>query len=128
MSLSLVQLFTTPRTVAHQVPLSTGFPRREHWSGQPFPASGALPDPGIELGSPDLQEDSLPAEPPGKSLEGKAPDERKGAGLCPTTQGKDCIALGGQLLCLLHWGLGVLLSSSGREQRQPAGHLGVERE
>ena len=25
-----------------------------------------LPDPGIEPGSPALQEDSLPAEPPGK--------------------------------------------------------------
>ena len=27
---------------------------------------GDLPDPGIELGSPALQADSLPAEPPGK--------------------------------------------------------------
>ena len=27
---------------------------------------GELPDPGIELGSPALQVDSIPAEPPGK--------------------------------------------------------------
>ena len=32
-TLSRVQLFTTPRTVAHQAPLSTGFARQEYWSG-----------------------------------------------------------------------------------------------
>ena len=42
--------------------LSMGFPRQEYWSGLPFPSSGDLPDPGIELGSPALQADSLPAE------------------------------------------------------------------
>ena len=31
-----------------------------------FPPSGDLPDPGIQLGSPELQADSLPSEPPGK--------------------------------------------------------------
>ena len=30
---SHVQLCATPRTAAHQVPLSTGFSRQEHWSG-----------------------------------------------------------------------------------------------
>ena len=34
----------------------------------PFPSPGDLPDQGIEPGSPALQEDSLPSEPPGKSL------------------------------------------------------------
>ena len=34
--------------VAHQAPLSMGFPRQEHWSGLPFPSLGDLPDPGIE--------------------------------------------------------------------------------
>ena len=29
-------LFLTPWTVAHQVPLSMGFPRHEYWSGLPF--------------------------------------------------------------------------------------------
>ena len=38
-----------PRTVAHQAPLSTGFPRQEYWRGLPFPPPGDLPDPGIEL-------------------------------------------------------------------------------
>ena len=37
-----------------------GFPRQEYWSGLPFPSPGDLPDPGIELGSPALQVDSLP--------------------------------------------------------------------
>ena len=33
----------------------------------PCPSPGDLPDPGIELGSPALQVDSLPSEPPGKT-------------------------------------------------------------
>ena len=37
-----------PREAAHEAPLSLGFSRQEHWSGLPFPASGDLPDPGIE--------------------------------------------------------------------------------
>ena len=52
----------TPWTVAHQAPLSMGFFRQEYWSGLPFPSLEDLPDPGIELGSPDLQADSLPTE------------------------------------------------------------------
>jgi len=46
-----------------------GFSRQECWSGLPFPSPGDLPDPGIELGSPSLQADALPSEPPGKPLE-----------------------------------------------------------
>ena len=41
----------TPWTVAHQLPLSTGFFRQECGSGLPFPSSGNLPDPGMELSS-----------------------------------------------------------------------------
>ena len=52
---SRVRLFGTPRTVAHQAPLSMGFSRQEHWSGLPFPPSGDLPDPGTEPVSPALQ-------------------------------------------------------------------------
>ena len=44
------------------------FSRQEYWSGLPFPSPGDLPDPGIILGSPTLQADSLPSEPPGKPL------------------------------------------------------------
>ena len=60
---SHVRLFMTPWTVALQAPLSMGFSRQEYWSGLPFPP-GDLPDPGIEPGSPALQADSLPYEPP----------------------------------------------------------------
>ena len=64
-SLSRVRLFATPWTVAHQVPPSMGFSSKEYWSGLPFPSPGDLPDPGIEPGSPALQADALPSEPPG---------------------------------------------------------------
>ena len=40
-SLSRVQLFATPWTAAHQVPLSMGFSRQEYWSGVPSPSPGA---------------------------------------------------------------------------------------
>ena len=65
-SLSRVRLFATPWTVAYQAPLSMGFSKQECWSGLPFPSPGDLPDPGIEPGSPSLQADALPSEPPGK--------------------------------------------------------------
>ena len=65
-SLSCVQFFATPWTVAHQAPLSMGFSRQEYWSGLPFSSPGDLPNPGIELGSPAWWADSLPSEPPGK--------------------------------------------------------------
>ena len=45
--------FATPRTVAHQAPLSRGF-SGIHWSGLPFPPPGDLPNPGIEPTSPAL--------------------------------------------------------------------------
>ena len=48
--------------------LSVGFPRQEYWSGLPFPSPGDLPDPRIELVSLALQADSLPSEPPKKTL------------------------------------------------------------
>ena len=50
-SLSCVQLFETPWTVALQAPLSMGFPRQGYWSGLPFPPPD-LPDPGTEPESP----------------------------------------------------------------------------
>ena len=67
-SLSRVQLYVTPWTVAYQAPLSMGFSRQECWSGLPFPSPGDLPDPGIEPRSPTLQVDALPSEPPGKPV------------------------------------------------------------
>ena len=57
-------------SVAHQTPLSMGFPRQEYWSGLPYPPPGDLLDPGIEPASPA----SLPLagrfflQPPGSLL------------------------------------------------------------
>ena len=46
------------------------FSRPQYWNGLPFPSPGDLPNPGIKPGSPALQADSLPAEPPGKPKQG----------------------------------------------------------
>ena len=67
-SLSHVQLFATPWTVAHQAPQSMGFSRQEYWSGLPFPSPEDLPDPGIKPRYPALQADTLTSEPPGKPM------------------------------------------------------------
>ena len=65
------QTLVTSWTVARQAPLSMGFSRQEYWNGLPFPPPGDLPDPGMEPGSPALQEDFLLTElrgEPWKSL------------------------------------------------------------
>ena len=51
----LCPTLATPPTVAHQAPLSMGFPRQEYWSGLPFPFPEYFPDPGIEPRSLALQ-------------------------------------------------------------------------
>ena len=66
--LSRVRLFATPWTVAYQAPPSMEFFRHEYWSGVPLPSPVDLPDPGIEPGSPALQADALPSEPPGEPI------------------------------------------------------------
>ena len=53
-SLSHVQLFATPWTVAYHAPPSMGFFKQEYWSGLPFPSPEDLPNPGIEPRSPAL--------------------------------------------------------------------------
>ena len=59
----------TPLTVALQAPLSLEISRPEYWCGLPLPSPGDLPNPGIEPGSPALQEDFfLPSETPGKPV------------------------------------------------------------
>ena len=70
-SLSHVQLFATPWTVACQAPLSMGFSRQEYWNGLPVPSPGDLLNPGIKPRSPALQADALSSEPLGKP-----PDEK----------------------------------------------------
>ena len=47
-SLSRVQLFATPWTVAYQSPQSMEFSRQEYWSVLPCPPPGDLPNPGIK--------------------------------------------------------------------------------
>ena len=59
-SISRVRLSVTPWAAARQAPLSVGFSRREHWSGLPSPAPGALPDPEIRPASPHQVADSRP--------------------------------------------------------------------
>ena len=65
-SLSHVRLFAILWTVAHQAPPHMGFSRQEFWSGLLFPSPGDLPNPGVKPGSPALQADALPSQPPGK--------------------------------------------------------------
>ena len=67
--LNRVQIFATPWTIAHQVLLSMGFPRKEYWSGLPFPPPEDLPNPGIKpmsLVAPALVGKFFIIEPPGK--------------------------------------------------------------
>ena len=67
-SLSRVQLFVTSRTVVYQASPLVGFSRQEYWRGLSFPSPGDLPDLGKEPGSPTLQADASPSEPPVKPM------------------------------------------------------------
>ena len=72
--LSHVQLFETPWTVAHQVPLSMEFSRQECWSGLPFPLTGHLPQ-RLNLSffsSPASAGGFFTTEPVGKPREGES--------------------------------------------------------
>ena len=51
---------------------ATGLEKVSFITGLPFSSPGHLPDPGIESGSPILQADALPSEPPGKPSQRKA--------------------------------------------------------
>ena len=65
-SLSQVQLFVTPWSVAHQAPLLMEFSRQEYWSGFPFPTPGIFP---TQASNPCLlqrETDSLPLHHLGK--------------------------------------------------------------
>ena len=58
-SLSRIQPFVTPQTVAQQATPSMGFSGQEYWSGLPFPSPEDIPDPEIEPESPALWVDSV---------------------------------------------------------------------
>ena len=55
-----------PHRLAHQAPLSMGFPRQEYWNGFPSPSPGDLPNSGIELMSPALVGGFFTTAPLGK--------------------------------------------------------------
>ena len=56
----------TPWTIAHQAPLSMGFPRQICWSGFPFPSPGDLPHPRNQTCFSCLAGVFFTTEPPGK--------------------------------------------------------------
>ena len=71
--LSLVRLFATPWTVAHQTPLSVELSRQAYRNGLPSPPLGGLPGPGIKprsLESPALAVKFLTSVTAGKPWSG----------------------------------------------------------
>ena len=67
-SLTCVQLFATPWTVAYQAPPSMEFSKQEYPSGLPFLSPGDFPKPVIKPGFLALQTDTSLSEPPGKPM------------------------------------------------------------
>ena len=70
-SLSSDQLFTTPWTIACQIPLSLEFSGQEYWSGLLFPPPGDLSNAGIKpmsLMSLDFASGLFTSAPPGNPL------------------------------------------------------------
>ena len=84
-ALGRVQLFATPQTVAHQVPLSMGFPRQE-WSGLPFPSPGDFLTQGLNPHLLRWQVNSFPLSHLGNPLR----DQRK---QCPQDPKINVLAL-----------------------------------
>ena len=66
---SCVQPFATLWTIAHQAPLSMGFPRQEYWSGLPFPLPRDHPNSGVKSTSLALQADSSPPSHQGSLID-----------------------------------------------------------
>ena len=66
-SLSRVQLFATPWTVAYQAPQSMGFFRQEYWSGVPFPSP--MHESEVVQSCPTLR-DPMDCSPTGSSVHG----------------------------------------------------------
>jgi len=66
---SVVSDSVTPRTAAHEAPLSMGLSQQKYLSGLPFPPPGDIPNPGTEPMSPvafAFAGRFFTAEPPGK--------------------------------------------------------------
>ena len=74
MKVLVIQLCPTLCDPVDRGPLGSsvhGILQARSWSALPFPSAGDLPDSGMEPGSPSLQADSLPSEPPVKPLSDK---------------------------------------------------------
>ena len=67
-------------TVAHQAPPPMGFSRKNTGVGSHFLLQGIFPTQGLKPRAPALQAESLPSEPPGKSM-------NTGVGSLPLLQG-----------------------------------------
>ena len=65
-SLSGVDCFATPWTIALQAPLFVGLPRPEYWSELPFPSPGDRPKPKDRTWISCTSGGFFTAEPPGK--------------------------------------------------------------
>ena len=66
----------------------------------PFPSPGDLPNPGVELGSPTLQADSLPSELPINPLQDQG-------GMLPL---RSCLADAGRMLLFLSWAFVIVVA------------------
>ena len=97
---SRVRLFATQWTLADQASLSMGFSRQEYRSGLPFPFPGDLPNPGIEPGSPALQADTLPSEPPGRLTTPLIFSALSGSYYYPYFTDEETEAQRGEVICL----------------------------
>ena len=64
--LSRIWLFVTPWTVAHQAPLSVGFPKQEYWSELLFHSTGESSWPRDQTHVSFLLSRLFTTEPPGK--------------------------------------------------------------
>ena len=58
-SVSRVQVFVAPWTVAYEALPFMEFSRQQYWTGVPLPSAGDLPNPGIEPRSPALRADTF---------------------------------------------------------------------
>ena len=67
-SLSSINFFVIPRTVACQAPLSMGLPRQEYWNELLFPSLRDLPNSGIKPSLLHWQVNSLPLSHQGSPL------------------------------------------------------------
>ena len=73
--------FAAPWTVAHQAPLSMGFPRQEYWIGLPLPSPGESPFlSGIEPVSRALAGGLFSTEPQEKPVCHDTPQQNHGNG------------------------------------------------